>query len=877
MTSRSWRSRLVHAVLQVSMPERIATEAAADLLDDYDRVRAEAGAVHARVFLVREGLSLVSRSLWAASRRRLRASLLLKRDVVQAGRTMVRRPGSSAGVSLMLAAGLAAVLGAAGFTSALLFRPISDGNPDLLRIGAPARNGRLSLMFSEAELQLIRPSLAAIARTATVNLQPALLRVGETEAQTLAEVVSPRYFELAGFEMRVGRRLGEIDAMPGSAPVVVIGESLWRNRFANDHNVVGTTLALNGHRFTIVGVAAAHGSSTFLGASVDAWISLTHADTLLKREWRTDVNDRFWSMICDVDPSALAILDVALANASHELVTRMPERWRERRLAAFPGTMLAGSQRDSAVVLSLVLSAFAGLIFIAAGANVSGIFVAAAAAERSRAAVLLAIGAGRSAILRRHLVEGAVLGGVGGVIAVGLYGWIRIQLLNISLLPTLSLRLELPLEPQLAVLTLVAGAVTGLMLAIGPALWITRLDMAQTLRDGSARTSGTVALSRARRLLVGAQVAISVALVVSAALFVRSVSALSTLDLGFPRGGLIAMDFDLEPAAPHASALPGLAREALSRVSTLPGVVSATMSNRAPVDASTPAVTVTTPGPHGLTVEDVTYYLATAAYFDTIGLPIVRGRSFTEAEVDREADVAVINETLASRLWPNGDVLERAMTLQPDGRALRVIGVARDSKYRTLSEQSNAHFYLPATPAFGRSLLVRTHDDPRRTLTSLQRALDQVGPGLVGFFPRTFDDHLAVDMLSTTTAARVAVVLGVLALLLSGAGLYGIVTWFVAVRQREIAVRLALGASAFDVCRLVVGQAVSATAPGLVIGVTTAIAIASVGRSLFVGVNAVDPMALSLGIGAIAAVVLMASYLPSRRATRVDPVVVLRD
>ena len=237
----------------------------------------------------------------------------------------------------------------------------------------------------------------------------------------------------------------------------------------------------------------------------------------------------------------------------------------------------------------------------------------------------------------------------------------------------------------------------------------------------------------------------------------------------------------------------------------------------------------------------------------------------------------VINETLAGRLWPDGDGLDHAIILEPEGRRVQVIGIARDSKYRTLSEASRSHFYLPAAAAFGRSV-VRTKADPRHTLASLQRALDHIGPGLVGFFPRTLDDHLAVDMLPTTTAARVALALGILALLLSGAGLYGMVMWFVVIRQREIGVRRALGASGLAVRRLVVGRADGlATAPGLVVGVAMAIAIAFLGRSLFVGVGVVDPIALCLGIGAIVAVVLIASYLPSRRATRVDPLIVLRD
>jgi len=283
------------------------------------------------------------------------------------------------------------------------------------------------------------------------------------------------------------------------------------------------------------------------------------------------------------------------------------------------------------------------------------------------------------------------------------------------------------------------------------------------------------------------------------------------------------------------------------------------------------------PGSTARPTDDVTFYLATERYFETVGVRLVQGRGFTADEVAREDAVAVVNETLAGRMWPDGDVLERALVLQPEGRRVRVVGVARDSKYRSLSEEQRPHLYLPTAPAFSRALLIRTQDDPRRAIRAVQSALDLVGPGVVGFFPRTFDDHLAIDMLPTRAAARAAAILGVLALILSAAGLYGIVMWFVEVRRREIGVRVALGASANDVRRLIVGQAMMAAAPGLAIGLAMALALTVFGQSLFVGIDAVDPMSLLLGIVTLGVIVLAASYLPGRRATQVDPVIVLRD
>jgi hypothetical protein len=336
------------------------------------------------------------------------------------------------------------------------------------------------------------------------------------------------------------------------------------------------------------------------------------------------------------------------------------------------------------------------------------------------------------------------------------------------------------------------------------------------------------------------------------------------------------MDFDLEPSAP-ATLMPSLAREALRRSQAVSGVTAAAMASRAPIDASTPTLSVNVPGSTSRPLADITFYQATERYFDTVGLPIVRGRAFTEAESVREDDVVIVNEALAEWLWPDGDVLDRALVLHPQQRTVRVVGVARDSKYRSLSEPRRPHLYLPMAPSFGRSLLVRTGDDPRRTMRAVQAALDDVGPGVVGFFPRTADDHLAIDMLPTTAASRAASVLGALALGLSTTGLYGIVMWFVEVRRREIGVRVALGASANAVRGLVVRQAAAAAAPGLAIGLVMAIALTTLGQSLFVGIDAIDPVSLWLGAGVLAVIVAAASYVPSRRATNVDPVIVLRD
>ena len=878
MTPSTRLTRLVIAVVSRSLPKPIGADAAADLVDDYRRRHSTRGPLRATIWLCRETLALTATFLIASLKRALRSTVILRRDVIHALRSLSRRPASSLGAVVMLAVGLAAVAGAWGLASALLFKPLSTVNPDQVRrIAGADRTGRTVFRFSEVELEIMRSGLAGVADLSAVYLQPIVLKAQGTDTQTMAELVDGNYFSLLGIEVRAGRRLMALDAAPGAEPVTVISDTIWRDQFRRDPGVVGTTVRINGHAFTVIGVAVPGATGTSFGGGVDAWISTAHAGMVLNRDWRTNVDDRFWTAFGRTTPEGAVQVESALARTSSDLARQWPDPWRDRRLITAPATVLVGSQRGGAIALSLVLGALALLILATAAANVGGLLLANAAADRSRAAVLLSIGAGRAGIIRRHLIEGGALGMAAGVVALVIYEWVRRQLVKVTVLPTLSLNFGLPFDGSVVAITIAAGTLTGIVLALGPAIWTVGLDMAETLRDGSGRTSGSAKLSKARRLLVGAQVATSLTLLVGALVLARSVATLSAADIGFPRAGLVAMDFDLEPSVPEMSALPAMARDALRRAVAVPGVTAAAMSNRAPIDFSTPTTTVVVPGEGGKTLTDVTFYLATERYFETVGLRLVRGRAFTSVESDHEADVAIVNEAAAERLFANGDAIDRAIVLQPQGRSVRIVGIAQNSKYRSLSEPQGAHLYLPTAPNFGRALLVRTSADPRQTLRAVQQQLDLIGPGVVGFFPRTLDDHLAIDMLPVSASARASATLGAFALFLSGAGLYGIVMWFVEVRRREIGVRVALGASANQVRRLVVRQALVAAAPGVAVGLVMAIALTAFGRSLFVGIGAIDPMSLLVGVATLAAIVLAASYLPSRRATQVDPVIVLKD
>lgn len=864
------------ALVRLVAPARARDEMIADLEEDYARVRTTTPLRRAQWWLTRETISIVIACLAAPWRRVKEAGPLWTRDVRLVLRGLRRGLLPAAGAAAMLSTGLLAVLLTGGLSKALLFRQVSATHGDAFRrVTAVDRQGRSSLRLSFVELQLIRDHLDGVAEVTAVNMQPAILRAAGTDVQTMAEVVDGRYFKLTGTSTVIGRGLLGTDDQPDAPPVTVVAEPFWRQHFGASPLALGQTIGLNGAPFTVVGVARALGSSSFLGASVDAWVPVGHADALLNRGWRTEVSNRWFTSF--VLPSAsIAEVDARLAGAAADLARLHPDPWKERRLQTTPATVLTRSQRTSVTMLAGILGGLGLLILATSASNVGGVMLARAVATRRHVAIHLSMGSSRVAIVRRQLIEGALLGVAGAALAVAIYVWARTQLAEVALLPTLSLRLDLPLDITLIAVVGIVGLLAGVSLALGPALWATRVDLVDAIRDADRGASGGPGLARIRRALVATQVCLSLVLIVGATLFTRSLTALTTSDLGFARDQLVAMDFDLEPAAPMTE-LPALAREALARAEATTGVSAAAMSNRAPIDQSTPSTEVRAAAQDGARIADVTLYLATARYFETVGIPVLSGRAFTTTETQTTADVAIVNETLAARLWPDGDALDRSLYLAGEGKTVRVVGIARNSKYRSLSELPQPHIYRPSPPTLGMTLLARTTGDPHETLRALQRMLDGVGPGVVGFFPRSLDDHLAIDLLPTRAVAAAAALLGTLALVLSAVGLYGLVSWFVELRRREIGVRLALGATAGHVRGLVVRQALSTALPGMIAGLLVSAGLAALARNALFNVGPLDPVALAAGAGSLSAVVMLAAYFPSRRATRMDPVRALKD
>lgn len=842
-----------------------------DLAEDFERQCQARGRFRASFWLAREVSSLRQAYSQQASGVGTRWLVSLGGDVVHAQRFVRRESFFVFSAALTLAVAISGLAVTTGFASAILFKHITPVAPDRVFIVTATSNEqpREGLQFSAPEADALRRQLDQAAMVTSVSLQSALVRTSDASTQTLAEVVSGPFFDVLPVRPVAGRLLTEADADPGSPPTTVISEPLRQRLYGESPAGLGSSVSLNGTSFTIVGIAPAASAVSFAAARIDIWVPMEHAAALLNADFRTNAVRRPFMLVGRLrDGVTRSQVVTTLTSATPGFAREFTAR-KNQRLTAADSRASVGSQLGAAQIISGLLAALTLLVIVVVAANVSGLFMARATMRVRPAAVSMSLGAPRARVVRSILVEGGIVGLVAGAASLGAYAWLRHLLASISVLPTLTLRLDLPFDIAAGALLIAVSIVLGIALSVAPAWMTARVDLIQTLRASSGPIWGSVKSARTQRVLLVAQVASSLVLVVLAAQFTRGLETLRTVDLGVDMDHLAIVDLDREPSVPPER-LAVLAAQTLETIRAIRGVAGAVMSTGAPVNANLAVVQVVSAGQ---TVPGTTVAQVTPGYFDVVGVRILDGRAFLET--DPAGGVAVVNEVLARRLNPAGFVVGTDIEVEP-GRPVRIVGVARNAHYRMVFESPQPHVYTLATPRFNRSILVRAVGDPRPILPLMQRALDAVGPGVQGFFPRTGRDHLAFDLLPTELAGSAARIISVAAIALSTVGLYGLVSRLVERRRPEFGVRLALGAERRDIRRLVFGLAARSVAPGMLLGAVFAVGLGRLAGTQVVGVSLFDPISLVVGAAVLAAVVLVASWLPAQRAGRIDPVTLLR-
>ena len=817
----------------------------------------------------------------------------LWQDVRIALRGLARSPGFTAFALLALALGIGANAAVFSLADALLLRPVPAADPARIVEIWPtlAEGGGYSRLSHPDFLDFTRAGDSVFEGMLAYRLTGVVLadERGAREAELLwGLIVSGSYFDVLGVRPVAGRGfLPEEDSAPGAHPVVVLSHGVWQRRFGGDPGVVGRGVKLNGHPFTIVGIAPLGFGGTEPLFKADFWVPLAmQAEAEAMRLWLPDRGMEMLTVLGRLrDGVTPEQARAALAGMAAELERLYPDSHRGRGIAVQPPSVLDPGVHRAVAGFVTLLFGIVGIVLLMTCANLAGLLLARATGRQREIAVRLAIGASRRRLVRQLVTESAVLGLLGG--ALGLLVGYWLARLLVALPPDeLPVALRLETDPRVAAFTLGLALVTGFVFGLAPALQASRPSLVPALKGAADERSGR---ARLRGALVVVQVALSLVLLAGAALFLQSLGRLERSDPGFDHGRLWLVPVELGRQGYDHDRAATFTRELEARVRTLPGVESVTWADFAPFDQnpSRTAVWAEPAEPGGERKERRVYSTWVApGYFETMGIPLAAGRGLGRADVEATAAgaarlPAVVNENLARLLFPGSDLagaLGRIVPLERTGdRAVEVVGVARDSDYVVLGEAPKPMLYRPLEQEqTSYTLMVRAAAEPGLLANAVRAEVARLDPELAVLGDGTMVEHMRLTLLPARLATVMLTAFGALALLLGAIGVYGIVAWAVGRRTREIGVRVALGAQPAQVLALVLGGAARLAAIGIVIGLALAAGLGRLAAGAIPGVAAFDALAFGVVALVLAAVALLAGWLPARAALAVDPIVALR-
>jgi predicted permease len=816
-----------------------------------------------------------------------------RRDLRHAGRLLRRDPLFALTAALSLAIGIGATTTVFTVANALLFHPPTGVvEPDRLVDIGTSRNGGAFGPSSYPNYLDIRQRMTTVDGLYAYPRVPQAMSLGGTgrgaEAENIfGSVVTANYFTALGAVAAAGRLLGGGDSdQLGASPNVVLSHRFWNRRFNKDPTIVGRALTLNGHPFTVAGVASEGFRGTGVRA-VDVWVPMNTAATVTS-QGTAALADRAaaWLLIGGrLKPG----VSVSRAAAETDVIGRALEREyleqnRGTELRLLASSPVPGSVGPIIAFLAL-LTVIVSLVLVIACANVAGVLLSRATARGQEIALRLAIGAGRARLVRQLLTETLLLFLLGG--ATGLLLARAMTSLLVSRLPTLPFPVDLSLALDGRVIAFTTGLslVAALLSGLAPALQASRPDVLSGLRNDS----GLVGRLRLRHAFVIAQVAFSIVLIIGAGLFIRALQRAASVDPGFDPHGVELASLDLSQARYTDATGPRFARELLDRVRALPGVQLATIAMVLPGGFETHRRGLTVPGvipPNGQRFFGVDWNIVEPGYFATLRIRMAAGRDFNAADRDGTPLVAIVGEGTARQFWPGQDAVGKYLvqpTAGPQGptgptRTLLVIGVARDVQFSSLLDGlSRSCVYVPLQQQYTSSItLVARTTRGRRITDELRTVVASMNPNLPIITAQTLEESISLGLAPQRVAASVAGSLGIVGLLLAGIGIYGVTAYAVARRTREIGIRIALGARRADVVRMVLREGLSLTLIGSAMGLIVAAAISRVLAGFLFGIPPIDPLTFTGTIALFAAIGLAACYAPVRRAIRIDAIEALR-
>jgi len=818
----------------------------------------------------------------------------LLQDLRYALRAFLKSPWFAMLAIVTLALGIAVNTTIFSVINGFLLRPLPVSRPEQLVVLSLQQGGDKALQhFSYSDYVDLREQTgASFTELAGYAITLSNLTNDKVGDHSLVTRVTGNYFSMLGIQPALGRLILPTEGQaPGSDPVIVLGYAYWQKRFAGDKNVLGKHVELGGHPMTIVGVAPKEFNGTYFIVNSDIYVPLSAditetGDTPVHDTW-TRRDDRRLALMGRLAPgSSLRQAEAALNVAAQRLAVQNPDTDKAISVRAFPENRARPDPDpdNTLTALSVAFMALAGLVLLVACFNVTNVLLARATSRQREMAIRSALGAGTARLVGQFLTESLLLALFGAGLGLLLTMWATQFLSSISLGTDLPIHVDLLPDARVYFFAMAMALLTGVVVGVFPALRVARRDVSAVLHEGGRGSSDGRRRQYVRGTLVVAQVAGSLVLLIVAGLFIRSLRKTETIYLGFNPDSVLDFSLDVHQAALEEVQGKTFYRELESRVRHLPGVVSVGQAFSVPLGVMSASSPVTIEGQHleaGQLPPAVGFNTVNPTYFEALRIPLRRGRIFTEADDNKAPQVAIINQTMAKKFWPEQDAVgKRFSSNGAAGPFFEVVGLVQDGKYQGVIEDPLPYFYRPLSQSYMpmRTFHVRTSVPPEQLAVQVEEQVRELAPTLPISQLETMNEALqgVNGFLFFRLGAQLTGTMGLLGLILAVVGVYSVASYAASQRTQEIGIRMAVGATPRDILTMVLRQGFGLVAVGIAVGLGAAFAGTRVLADQFYGVSPSDPLTYA-GVALLLVIVaLFACWVPAYRATRVSPLVALR-
>ncbi|MGA8232399.1 MAG: ABC transporter permease [Candidatus Acidiferrales bacterium] len=807
-------------------------------------------------------------------------------DVRYSLRMIAKVPGFAAISILTLALGIGANTTIFSWINSTLLNPVPGiASPTEVVSLTLSKPGDTPLPLTYPDVEAMRDGQQSFTGIAACNIAAMSLTGKNKPERVWGMIASANYFDVLGVRPILGRGFLPVeDQKPGGAPVAIISYRLWQTHFGANPEIVGQSIEINQHPYTIVGVTPAVFQGSQTGVRSEIWVPIMMQEQLTPGGDLIHDHHYFWVLVFGrLKPG------VALQQAQEEMTLRL-----KREAKNYPEEHKG---HDSVTVYPLwrnpfglnlflstllpILMAIAGLVLLLACANVANLMLVRSVGRRREIAIRMSLGASRWRLVRQLLVESLMLALAGGAVAMLITVWTAGSFMKfLPVTEDIPLGLSIGADRTVLLATLVISVLTGVIFGILPALRSSSLAPAAVLKEDTGSASGGLAKARLASGLVVAQISLSLLLLICAGLFIRSFMSAQQINPGFNSHNVLIASYDLFTAGYSDAGGVEFDRQLVAKLEALPGIRSVALADRVPLAFGGGSTSVKPEGYLPQANESMETQVAsiTPNYFRTLQLPIVKGRDFTAQDNMGSQRVAIVSEAFVNRYWPNQEAVGKKVNSDLKHEWYTVVGVARDSKVTGLNEKPTPFLYLPQYQLYRSSMMVvaRTTGDPLASGNTVKEAIRELNSGLVVFDVTSLEFREQIASFGQRVAGTFVGTFGLLALVLAAVGIYGVTAYTTRQRTHEIGIRMALGATKEDILRLVIGHGLRLTFVGAALGLAASFALTRYLSSLLLGVTSTDALTFSGVAILLCAVALFASFIPARRAMRVDPMVALR-